>query len=74
MEVGKAPDFVLETGSGSTADGDLGRKGDLYAEVGMSEYWRSDATGGEFYGEPLVGEYLQDSEYRHPELRHLRGQ
>ena len=69
-EVGKAPDFVLEIGSGSTADADLGRKRDLYAELGVSEYWRYDATGGEFYGEPLVGEYLMDGEYRRFELRH----
>ena len=69
-EVGKAPDFVLEIGSGSTADADLGRKRDLYAELGVSEYWRFDATGGEFYGDPLVGEYLQDGEYHRFELRH----
>ena len=36
----------------------------------MSEYWRYDATGGEFYGEPLVGEYLRDGEYHRFELRH----
>ena len=69
-EVGKAPDFVLEIGSGSTADADLGPKRDLYAELGVSEYWRYDATGGEFYGEPLVGERLVDGEYRRFELRH----
>jgi Uma2 family endonuclease len=69
-EVGKAPDFVLEIGSESTADADLGRKRELYAELGVSEYWRYDATGGEFYGEPLVGEYLLDGEYRRFELRH----
>ena len=69
-EVGKAPDFVLEIGSGSTADADLGRKRDRYAEIGVGEYWRFDATGGEFYGEPLVGEYLVEGEYRRFELRH----
>ena len=69
-EVGKAPDFVLEIGSGSTADADMGRKRDLYAELGVSEYWRYDATGGEFYGEALVGERLVDGEYRRIELRH----
>ncbi len=30
----------------------------------MREYWRYDATGGEFCGEALVGEYLIDGEYR----------
>ncbi len=67
-EVGKAPDFVLEIGSESTASTDLGRKRDLYAELGVGEYWRYDATGGDFYGEPLVGEYLVDGEYRRYEL------
>ena len=69
-DVGKAPDFVLEIGSGSTADADLGHKRELYAELGVSEYWRYDATGGDFYSEPLVGEHLADGEYRRFELRH----
>ena len=72
-EVGKAPDFVLEIASESTASDDLGRKRELYAGLGVSEYWRYDATGGEFYGEPLVGEYLQDGEYHRFELRHESG-
>ncbi len=63
-EVGKPPEFVLEIASGSTARTDLGRKRDLYAELGISEYWRYDASGGDFYGEPLVGEHLVDGEYR----------
>ena len=62
-EVGKAPDFVLEIGSESTARVDTGRKRDLYAELGVKEYWRYDPAGGEFYGEPLVGERLVDGEY-----------
>ncbi len=62
-EVGKAPDFILEIGSKSTSDTDLGRKRELYAELGVSEYWRYDSTGGDFYGEPLVGERLVDGEY-----------
>ena len=69
-EVGKAPDFVLEIGSPSTADRDLGLKRDLYAELGVSEYWRYDESGGDFYGEPLVGERLVDGEYQRIELRH----
>ena len=68
-EVGKAPDFVLEIGSRSTASRDLGSKRDLYAELGVSEYWRYDESGGDFYGEPLVGERLVDGEYRRLELR-----
>ena len=34
----------------------------------MGEYWRFDSTGGDFYGEPLVGEQLVDGEYRRIEL------
>ena len=62
-EVGKPPDFILEIGSPSTASTDLGSKRDLYAELGVGEYWRFDATGGEFYGEGLVGERLVDDKY-----------
>ena len=69
-EVGKPPDFVLEIGSHSTARADLGSKRELYAELGVGEYWRYDATGGEFYGEPLVGERLVDGEYSRVELWH----
>ncbi len=67
-EVGKAPDFVMEIGSKSTANADMGRKRDLYAELGAREYWRYDPTGGEFYGEPLVGERLVDGEYERIEM------
>lgn len=68
-EVGKPPDFILEIGSPSTARRDLGSKRDLYAELGVGEYWRFDATGGDFYGEPLVGERLVDGEYERLEMR-----
>ena len=67
-EVGKAPDFILEISSSSTASRDMGSKRDLYAELGVSEYWRYDETGGDFYGEPLVGERLVDGEYRRLDL------
>ena len=63
-EVGKVPDFFLEIASESAASNDTGPKRDLYADIGVSEYWRYDATGGDFYGEPLVGERLVDGEYR----------
>ena len=67
-EMGGPPDFVLEIASHSTARVDLGGKRDLYAEIGVSEYWRYDETGGDFYGEPLVGERLADGEYRRLEM------
>ena len=67
-EAGKPPDFVLEVASPSTADNDLGHKRDLYARLGIREYWRLDPTGGELYGQPLAGERLVDGVYRPCEL------
>ncbi len=67
-ETGKAPDFVMEVASPSTASNDLGRKRELYAELGVAEYWRFDSTGGELYGQPLAGERLVDGEYQPYEL------
>ena len=69
-EVGKPPDFVMEIGSPSTATTDLVHKRHLYAQLGISEYWRYDSTGGNFYGEPLTGEVLSDGEYRRLQLHH----
>jgi hypothetical protein len=63
-EVGKPPDWVLEIASPSTARVDLGIKREIYASIGIGEYWRFDASGGRYYGEPLVGEYLRDGQYR----------
>ena len=67
-EVGKAPDFVLEIGSPSTAANDLGEKRELYARLGIGEYWRFDPSGGDHYGEALVGERLAGGEYRELEV------
>ncbi len=63
-EVGKAPDLVMEVASPSTASNDLGHKRDLYAQLGIAEYWRLDPTGGELYGQPLAGEHLLNGEYQ----------
>ena len=67
-EIGKAPDFVLEIGSPSTAANDLVGKRDLYARLGIGEYWLFDPSGGDHYGEPLVGQYLEDGAYRRMEM------
>lgn len=67
-EVGKPPDWVLEIASPSTARNDLTIKRDIYASLGIGEYWRLDCSGGRYYGEPLVGEYLQDGQYRRFEI------
>ena len=63
-ETGKVPDFVIEVASPSTAENDLGFKRELYAELGISEYWRFDPTGGELYGQPLAGERLVEGGYQ----------
>ena len=70
-EVGKPPDWVLEIASPSTARVDLGIKRDIYASIGIGEYWRFDASGGDYYGEPLVGEYLEGGEYHRFEINTL---
>lgn len=44
-EEGKAPDFVLEVTSRSTRRQDAGFKRDLYARLGVREYWLFDPTG-----------------------------
>ena len=67
-EVGKQPDFVLEMASISTARNDLTHKRDIYEQMGIPEYWRFDATGGDFYGEPLAGEELVDGVYEALEI------
>ena len=63
-EVGKPPDWALEIASESTGDIDTGRKRRIYADIGISEYWRFDPTGGDYHGEPLVGERLVDGIYQ----------
>ena len=68
-EVGKPPDFVMEIASHSTRNADLVSKRRLYAELGIPEYWRYDQTGGDFYGDPLVGERLVDDEYQRIQMR-----
>ncbi len=63
-EIGKPPDVVIEVASERTARADLTRKRARYAGLGIAEYWRLDPSGGDRYGEPLVGEYLANGEYR----------
>ena len=60
---GKPPDFVLEVASESTASNDITSKRNIYAGIGVLEYWRFDPSGGELYGKPLVGERLVEGEY-----------
>ena len=60
---GRPPDFVMEMASGSTWRRDMRQKRDIYAEMGVTEYWRFDPSG-RYYASPLIGESLVDGEYR----------
>ena len=63
-EVGKPPEFALEVASPNTRRRDVGPKRDIYADIGIREYWRFDPTGGELYGYPLAGDALVDGAYQ----------
>ncbi len=67
-EVGKPPDWVLEIASSSTGQEDVGRKRDIYAHIGVPEYWRFDPKDGDYHGEKLAGDRLVDGEYQPIEL------
>ncbi len=64
---GKAPDIVMELASGSTWRRDMREKRDIYAEMGVVEYWRFDPTSS-YFNPPLIGERLEDGEYTAIEL------
>ena len=67
---GKPPDFVLEVASPSTARNDETTKRDIYARMGVPEYWRYDPTDlidpnqRPLYAVPLIGEILVDGAYQ----------
>ena len=61
-EQGKPPDFVLEVASRSTGRRDTVDKRVIYAEMGVSEYWRFDETG-RYHGARLAGDILVDGRY-----------
>ena len=61
-EEGKAPDFVLEVTSRSTRRNDQGFKRDLYARLGVREYWLFDPTG-DWLDPHLQGHELFDGRY-----------
>lgn len=60
---GKPPDFALEIASKSTGDRDMVVKRRDYAIIGIREYWRFDATGGDYHDAPLGGDRLVNGEY-----------
>lgn len=60
---GKPPVFVMEIGSDSTASRDLTEKRDIYAQIGVREYWLFDPPDGARYEFILKGLRLVDGEY-----------
>ena len=61
-EGGLVPAFVLEVASEGTWRNDATRKRDIYAQIGVAEYWRFDPEGTH-YPVPLIGERLVSGEY-----------
>ena len=61
-EEGKAPDFVLEVTSRSTRRQDRGFKRNLYARLGVREYWLFDPTG-DWLDPRLQGNRLSGGRY-----------
>ena len=59
---GKAPDFVLEVAWKSTWREDLGPKREIYARLGVREYWMYDPTG-EYFTPVLQGLRLAGGAY-----------
>ncbi len=57
-DAGAPPPFVLEIASENTKHGDLEDKPHIYLEMGVSEYWRVDPTGGDFFAPMLQGDRL----------------
>ena len=69
-EVGQPPELVLEVASASTGENDYLGKRDIYASLGVAEYWRFDHTGGDYHDAPLGGDRLTPAGVYHPiELR-----
>lgn len=61
----------MEIASSSTCRNDDGRKRDIYQMLGVPEYRRFDPTGGEIFGQAIIGEQLAGGQYqRRPLLRY----
>ena len=60
---GKPPSLALEVASPTTGRNDYTTKRDGYARFGISEYWRTDPSGGVWHDAELAGDRLQGSEY-----------
>ena len=62
-EQGKPPDFVLEIASKTTGRVDYTDKRVDYERYRIPEYWRFDATGGDYHDAALAGDRLVDGRY-----------
>ena len=62
-EGGRVPDFVLEVASRSTWRRDREEKREIYAGIGVREYWRFDPMD-EYFDVPLEAERLVDGAYQ----------
>ena len=58
---GKPPDFVLEISSPNSWRRDATVKRDIYAAMGVTEYWRFDNNRGQVARRVLIGERLNAS-------------
>ena len=67
-EVGKPPDLVMEIASHRTGRRDYIGKREIYANLGVPEYWRFDHTGGDYHDAPLAGDLLVDGSYQPVDL------
>ncbi len=59
---GKVPDFAMEFSSKNTYQNDLGRKMELYASLGIRDYFLCDIEGL-YLPAPLMGSTLVDGRY-----------
>ena len=64
IQNGKPPDAVVEIASPSTYRVDSGHKRDVYQMLGVPEYWRFDPTGGNMFGQAVIGEQLIEGHYQ----------
>lgn len=67
-EAGKSPDLVLEVASSHTAQRDYTEKREIYAGMGVTEFWRFDHTGGDYYDAALTGDRLTAGAHRPMEM------
>ena len=73
IQNGKPPDVAVEIASPCTYRNDMGRKRDIYQMLGVPEYWSFDPTGGEMFGQAVIGESLRGGQYQRLPLSRYGG-